>query len=1147
MEESGESAPPEAETPVRDAEVRTREPVGNPAPLSGDGTGLPFTKELTAGTLANGLRWYVKKNREPQNRAELRLAVRVGSISEQEHERGIAHIIEHLAFRATAKYPNQQDVVNYLERIGAQFGPCQNAYTSFEETVFELHIPVDKSETLETSLGVLAEWAAHIRISDKDVDDERTIVLEEWRQQQTAAMRAVIAYTQALAGEDSIYATRMPIGLTEVIKNVPGSVLRDFYRRFYVPGNMAVVCVGDFPVPEADVIAMIAKIFGSLPAAPVETPAPLHMAPWRALTADQSPMVLILPDDETTSSSVTVDVQMQRYIVRTEADYRISIVRDLFHRAVNNRLFKISLQSAKLWQRSVDGTAGASQLDDTGEMEQEDVMAAVEGQQDDGSAGCPEDDLAAEELGEEHATNDDTSTGADTEAEAGISTTTRRYSLAMCNAPILNGSSCYSNPVPPLETMLLSASAQEGRVIPALRCMLTEIERVKLHGISEDEIRRVKLDILADLETAFLERNQTQSSEFASECIEHFLRDEPLMDLEKELDLCRRTLDTISAAEASECAKLHDWRQNCLVKVQLPSSAITASTSTGSFSPDKDTASAEKGSEGASAEKGSEGTDEKGDDVAHMEESGAGAPHGQEGEGLSESDIRSVFAEVAALSAASKIAPWPSKTGDQGLELPHMPPPAEVVERRDWTEEKDGCALTELVLSSGLRVLLKATDFLDDDLQFSAFAWQGISQLPGEELVRGRLARTVAEELGWAGIPREDLLDLLAGLRLSATPSIGAYNRSISGDCSPTDLVPLLQLARRLFSCGVVIDEDAMERLTTLRAVLRESILNRDKDPDGVFSRKVADVNTSSHSYFKPMEIADVDALADIDEARQTADVFNAAFGPGVGGWTLTMVGNFDVDDVLPELLNYFGEGPARDEADETQAPQQLGRVSSVASTEAAYTKVSGGTGSTDATAASAWLTPDRDGIKSLGVQFPAGPVNVAVERKMQGEPRARASITFPLTPIERIAGRLEALRALTQMDLAIAVLEKCLRERLRFDKGGVYGVSARCSYATSPPLPNEPLHGTLGIDFDCAPERQKELIETALEEFEKSRVECCAEERVSSMVEVLKRDHEESLRTNGKRTSSHRLSPCSLSGFFVVFDINVSSCRWAT
>lgn len=178
--------------------------ITNALPLDG-ASPLPFSSEVKAGELENGLRWYVKKNPEPQKRAELRLCVNVGSISEQEHERGIAHIVEHLAFRSTEKYPEKQDVVNYLEAIGAQFGPCQNAYTSFEETCYELHIPVDDTETLRTSLGVLAQWYSKIRISDEDVDEERTIVLEEWRQQQSAAMRATVAYTQGLVGEDSVY------------------------------------------------------------------------------------------------------------------------------------------------------------------------------------------------------------------------------------------------------------------------------------------------------------------------------------------------------------------------------------------------------------------------------------------------------------------------------------------------------------------------------------------------------------------------------------------------------------------------------------------------------------------------------------------------------------------------------------------------------------------------------------------------------------------------------------------------------------------------------------------------------------------------------------------------------------------------------
>ena len=113
--------------------------VGNPQPLPCDGGApLPFSTDFRVGVLDNGLRWYFRRNSEPRRRAELRLVVGVGSISETEQERGIAHMIEHLAFRATAKYPRKQDVVSYLESIGAQFGPCQNAYTRYVGIVLGL-------------------------------------------------------------------------------------------------------------------------------------------------------------------------------------------------------------------------------------------------------------------------------------------------------------------------------------------------------------------------------------------------------------------------------------------------------------------------------------------------------------------------------------------------------------------------------------------------------------------------------------------------------------------------------------------------------------------------------------------------------------------------------------------------------------------------------------------------------------------------------------------------------------------------------------------------------------------------------------------------------------------------------------------------
>lgn len=395
-----------------------------------------------------------------------------------------------------------------------------------------------------------------------------------------------------------------------------------------------------------------------------------------------------------------------------------------------------------------------------------------------------------------------------------------------------------------------------------------------------------------------------------------------------------------------------------------------------------------------------------------------------------------------------------------------------------------------MVLDSGIRIVLKATDFLDGDLSFSAFAWQGLSQLPPDQLMGGRLSLTVAEELGWAGIPREQLLDLLAGLKLSTNPSIGAYNRSVSGDCSPSDLEPLLQLVHRLFTQHVTIDDDAMDRLATLRAILRESITNRDQDPDGFFGRKVSEVNASSHPCYRPLEIADVDALGDISVAQKTGEIFDAAFNADVGGWTLVMVGNLVEEEILPLLLQYFGSMAAAGAASATTktTTTTTTETSAVGTTTTTVTETTTSPASAQPAVASgsAVFAAERDGIKSLDVKFPDGSTDVKVERKMLGEPRSRACITFKAAPIERAASKLDSLRLLTEIDLAVGILEKCLRDILRFDKNGVYDVSAGTTYGTSPPVLNEPLNGLLQIDFDCAPERQLELIQAMFDEFEK-------------------------------------------------------------
>ncbi|KAK6147771.1 hypothetical protein DH2020_018683 [Rehmannia glutinosa] len=197
------------------------------------------------GRLSNGLTYYVRSNSKPRMRAALALAVKVGSVLEEEEERGVAHIVEHLAFSATKKYTNH-DIVKFLESIGAEFGACQNAVTSADETVYELFVPVDKPELLSQSISVLAEFSSEVRVSADDLEKERGAVLEEYRGSRNANGRMQDAHW-VLMMEGSKYAERLPIGLEKVIRTVTPEIVKRFYNKWYHMQNMALIAVGDFP------------------------------------------------------------------------------------------------------------------------------------------------------------------------------------------------------------------------------------------------------------------------------------------------------------------------------------------------------------------------------------------------------------------------------------------------------------------------------------------------------------------------------------------------------------------------------------------------------------------------------------------------------------------------------------------------------------------------------------------------------------------------------------------------------------------------------------------------------------------------------------------------------------------------------------
>ena len=241
-------APEPARTPTPTAAIPERpapEPTATPAPVVTDPDApLPFDPAVVRGTLSNGLDYYIRRNEEPRGRAQLSLVVKAGSVLEEEEQRGLAHLVEHMAFNGTARFA-KQEIIEYLESIGSSLGADLNAGTGYDSTMYWLEIPTDDPDTIETAFQILSDWAYAITFDPDEVDLERGVVVEEWRLYQGFSSRFQTNLFPLLFGS-SRYAERGPIGLTEIIETAPVEQLRAYYERWYRPDLMAVVAVGDF-------------------------------------------------------------------------------------------------------------------------------------------------------------------------------------------------------------------------------------------------------------------------------------------------------------------------------------------------------------------------------------------------------------------------------------------------------------------------------------------------------------------------------------------------------------------------------------------------------------------------------------------------------------------------------------------------------------------------------------------------------------------------------------------------------------------------------------------------------------------------------------------------------------------------------------
>ena len=298
-----------------------QQPVATPASSLSLTDAMPVDAQITRGQLPNGLRYYVRANKKPEKRAELRLAVKTGSVLEDDDQQGLAHFVEHMAFNGTRNFP-KQEVVSFLESLGMRFGADINAYTSFDETVFMLQVPTDKPATMERALSILEDWAHNVTFDPVEIDKERGVVMEEWRLRRGAGARMTDRIFPILL-KGSRYADQLPIGKTDIIQNFKAERLTGFYSDWYRPDLMAIVAVGDFD--PAAIEGLIKERFAAISAAATPRPRPLYEVPDHPGT-----VYAVTIDKEMTATSVEVDYLLPARQQGSVGVYRQKIVDRLF-------------------------------------------------------------------------------------------------------------------------------------------------------------------------------------------------------------------------------------------------------------------------------------------------------------------------------------------------------------------------------------------------------------------------------------------------------------------------------------------------------------------------------------------------------------------------------------------------------------------------------------------------------------------------------------------------------------------------------------------------------------------------------------------------------------------------------------------------
>jgi zinc protease len=296
---------------------------------------LALDPSVRTGKLSNGFTYFIRKNTEPQKRVVMYLVNKVGSVLEDEDQRGLAHFMEHMSFNGTKHFP-KNELVDYLQKAGVRFGSDLNAYTSYNETVYQLPIPSDKPELLQNGLQIMRDWAQDALLDGKEIDSERGVILEEKRLRNNAASRMQDIYFPVMLN-NSIYSQRTPIGLENLLKTFPYDAIRRFYHDWYRPDLQAIIVVGDIDVDAIE--QRIKTLFADLKMPDNPRPRP----DYKVQLLDKNQFI-IATDNETTQTSVEILYKFPEQDMKTLGGYHLSIIRNFVNQMFAARYQELAMQ-----------------------------------------------------------------------------------------------------------------------------------------------------------------------------------------------------------------------------------------------------------------------------------------------------------------------------------------------------------------------------------------------------------------------------------------------------------------------------------------------------------------------------------------------------------------------------------------------------------------------------------------------------------------------------------------------------------------------------------------------------------------------------------------------------------------------------------